>query len=77
MGLFRLFQGTDSYEKGIKQTEEDVQIILKRVNEVSSIKESETGVEPPVLWNLISYEQELQSNWKKHSNEICFDLHSC
>jgi 26S proteasome regulatory subunit T1 len=38
-----------------------VQTILKRVNELSGIKESDTGLAPPALWDLAADKQALQS----------------
>lgn len=56
-----LFKGAGPYDKAIKKTEEDVQTILKRVNELSGIKESDTGLAPPALWDLAADKQALQS----------------
>lgn len=56
-----LLQGAGPYDKAIKKTEEDVQTILKRVNELSGIKESDTGLAPPALWDLAADKQALQS----------------
>lgn len=53
--------GAGPYDKAIKQTEEDVQAILKRVNELAGIKESDTGLAPPGLWDLAADKQALQS----------------
>ncbi|CAF1124898.1 unnamed protein product [Rotaria sp. Silwood1] len=53
--------GAGPYDKAIKETEEDVQTILKRVNELSGIKESDTGLAPPALWDLAADKQALQS----------------
>ncbi|CAF1011233.1 unnamed protein product [Rotaria sordida] len=53
--------GAGPYDKALKQTEEDVQTILKRVNELSGIKESDTGLAPPGLWDLAADKQALQS----------------
>ncbi len=38
-----------------------MQTILKRVNELSGIKESDTGLAPPALWDLAADKQALQS----------------
>ncbi len=45
----------------IKATEEDIQNIIKRVNELSGIKESDTGLAPPALWDLAADKQVLQN----------------
>ena len=44
--------GTGQYSKSIKKVEEDIQKILKRVNELTGIKESDTGLAPAALWDL-------------------------
>lgn len=49
------------YSSSIKQTEDDISSILKRVNELSGIKESDTGLAPPALWDLAADKQTLQS----------------
>lgn len=54
-------QGQGPYSKTIKQTEEDIQAIIKRVNELSGIKESDTGLAPPALWDLAADKQVLQN----------------
>ena len=49
------------YSRSIKQTEDDIDQVLKRVNELSGIKESDTGLAPPALWDLAADKQTLQS----------------
>jgi len=49
------------YHGSIKKTEEDIQNILKRVNELTGIKESDTGLAPPAHWDLAADKQILQS----------------
>ena len=46
---------------GINQVETDIQEITKRVNELAGIKESDTGLAPPALWDLMADKQSLQS----------------
>jgi 26S proteasome regulatory subunit T1 len=41
----------------LKKNEEDIQSILKRVNELAGIKESDTGLAPPALWDLAADKQ--------------------
>jgi len=53
--------GTGPYDKQLKKTEEDVQSILKRVNELAGIKESDTGLAPPALWDLAADKQILSA----------------
>ena len=49
------------YHGTIKKTEDDIQSILKRVNELTGIKESDTGLAPPAHWDLAADKQTLQS----------------
>lgn len=53
--------GTGPYDKQLKKTEEDIQKILKRVNELAGIKESDTGLAPPALWDLAADKQILSA----------------
>lgn len=53
--------GTGPYDKQLKKTEEDIQAILKRVNELAGIKESDTGLAPPALWDLAADKQVLST----------------
>ncbi|XP_060575482.1 26S proteasome regulatory subunit 7-like [Ruditapes philippinarum] len=53
--------GVGQYSKSIKQVEEDIQNCLKKVNELAGIKESDTGLGPPALWDLAADKQTLQS----------------
>ena len=55
------------YHRAIKQTEDDIESVLKRVNELSGIKESDTGLAPPALWDLAADKQTLQSKPQYHS----------
>lgn len=56
-----LKQGSGQYSRSIKKVEEDIQNILKRVNELTGIKESDTGLAPPALWDLTADKQALQN----------------
>ena len=53
--------GENQYSKNIKHTEEHIQTIIKRINEVSGIKESDTGLAQPALWDLAADKQILQN----------------
>jgi len=44
--------GMGAYANEIKKLEEDVKDILKRVNEKMGVKESDTGLAPPNLWDI-------------------------
>ena len=54
-------QGAGHYSRAIKKVEEDIQGTLKRVNELTGIKESDTGLAPPALWDLAADKQTLQN----------------
>lgn len=53
--------GQGPYAKQIKQVEDDITAITKRVNELTGIKESDTGLAPPALWDLAADKQTLHS----------------
>lgn len=57
----KLIQGQGQYTKTIKAVDEDIQTIIKRVNELTGIKESDTGLAPPALWDLAADKQTLQN----------------
>ena len=52
--------GQGPYSVRIKDVEKDVKEIVKKVNDVSGIKESETGLAPPSRWDLVSDKQAMQ-----------------
>ena len=45
-------QGVGPYTTAIKTAQEDIDKIIKRVNELTGIKESDTGLGPPSQWDL-------------------------
>jgi len=53
--------GAGMYSGAIKKTEDDIQSTLKRVNELTGIKESDTGLAHPALWDLAADKNTLQS----------------
>lgn len=53
--------GVGPYDKQVKKTEDDIQSILKRVNELAGIKESDTGLAAPALWDLAADKQILST----------------
>lgn len=53
--------GAGSYSKSIKTAEEDIKKITKRVDELAGIKESDTGLAPPAMWDLAADKQTLHS----------------
>ena len=52
-------KGVGPYDKQLKKNEEDLITILKRVNELAGIKESDTGLAPLALWDLAADKQAL------------------
>ena len=52
--------GLGPYATRIKGCEKDLQDVAKRVNEISGLKESDTGLAPPSRWDLVSDKQALQ-----------------
>merc|ERR1712088_760559 len=53
--------GQGPYSESLKQVETDIADTIKRVNELAGIKESDTGLGPPALWDLAADKQTLQS----------------
>ena len=45
----------------VLKVENDIAEITKRVNELAGIKESDTGLGPPAMWDLAADKQTLQS----------------
>lgn len=52
------------YHKTIRDVEEDIRNVLKRVNELSGIKESDTGLAIPAHWDLAADKEAIQSALK-------------
>uniref|UniRef100_A0A7S0RB39 AAA+ ATPase domain-containing protein n=1 Tax=Chlamydomonas leiostraca TaxID=1034604 RepID=A0A7S0RB39_9CHLO len=52
--------GLGPYAVSIKKAEADVKDILKRVNDICGVKESDTGLAPPSRWDLVSDKQMMQ-----------------
>ncbi|KAJ1355928.1 26S proteasome regulatory subunit 7 [Parelaphostrongylus tenuis] len=44
----------------LKQLETDIEECVKKVNELSGIKESDTGLAPPALWDIAADKQAMQ-----------------
>uniref|UniRef100_A0A8C4QZG1 26S proteasome regulatory subunit 7 n=1 Tax=Eptatretus burgeri TaxID=7764 RepID=A0A8C4QZG1_EPTBU len=57
----RLSRGQNAYTRQIRQVDDDVQSLLKKINELTGMKESDTGLAPPALWDLAADKQTLQS----------------
>ena len=52
--------GQGPYSARIKDIEKDVKDTVKKVNDVSGIKESDTGLAAPSRWDLVSDKQAMQ-----------------
>lgn len=61
--------GQGAYAADLKKREQDIEEILKRVNELCGVKESDTGLAPPAMWDIaadkqaMQQEQPLQVSW--------------
>ncbi|OQV16621.1 26S protease regulatory subunit 7 [Hypsibius exemplaris] len=60
IALFKKY-GTGYYYDAIKTVEDDITRLMKVVNDLSGIKESDTGLAPTALWDLAADKQTLQS----------------
>eukprot|EP00276_Gloeochaete_wittrockiana_P021689 CAMPEP_0184335818 /NCGR_PEP_ID=MMETSP1089-20130417/4318_1 /TAXON_ID=38269 ORGANISM="Gloeochaete wittrockiana, Strain SAG46.84" /NCGR_SAMPLE_ID=MMETSP1089 /ASSEMBLY_ACC=CAM_ASM_000445 /LENGTH=415 /DNA_ID=CAMNT_0026660665 /DNA_START=30 /DNA_END=1273 /DNA_ORIENTATION=+ len=49
--------GLGPYSKAIKTTEDDIKSIVKNINEIRGIKESDTGLADPSQWDLVGDKQ--------------------
>ena len=70
-------QGTGPYTDKIKETEDDITATMKRVNELAGIKESDTGLAAPALWDIQADKQALQTEEPLqvgvvYSSVVCF-----
>ena len=54
-------QGTGPYTEKIKVAEDDIAATMKRVNDLAGIKESDTGLAVPGLWDIQADKQALQT----------------
>jgi 26S proteasome regulatory subunit T1 len=52
--------GAGPYSEPIKRVEQDLKDVLKRVNDLCGVKESDTGLAPPSRWDLVSDKQMMQ-----------------
>ncbi|CRL00380.1 CLUMA_CG013648, isoform A [Clunio marinus] len=55
--------GRGVYDNAIKKTEQDIEEAIKRINEISGVAESDTGLAPPTLWDLAADKKLLQENF--------------
>lgn len=54
-------QGSGPYTDKIKVTEDDITATMKRVDDLAGIKESDTGLAVPALWDIQADKQVLQT----------------
>ncbi len=66
--------GQGPYSVRIKNVEKDVKEIVKKVNEVSGVKESDTGLAPPSRWDLVSDKQAMQ---EEQPLQVRSEVHGC
>lgn len=52
--------GQGAYAEQLKQLDVDIEEGLKRVNELCGVKESDTGLAPPALWDIAADKQAMQ-----------------
>ena len=62
--------GEGPYTQQLKKVEVDIEKCLKRVNELSGIKESDTGLAPPALWDTAADKQAMQHEKPLQVGEI-------
>merc|ERR1712178_156379 len=60
IALLKLY-GKGPYSDQIKQIDADIQELVKKVNDLNGVKESDTGLANPALWDLQADKQALQS----------------
>lgn len=53
-------QGQGPYAKELKKIETDIKEVQKRVNEKMGVKETDTGLAPPNLWDVPADKQRMQ-----------------
>jgi 26S proteasome regulatory subunit T1 len=62
--------GLGPYSEQLRQIETDIDNCLKRVNELCGVKESDTGLAPPALWDIAADKQAMQQ--EKPLQAKCF-----
>lgn len=70
--------GLGPYATSIKKAEADLKDIMKRVNDLCGVKESDTGLAPPSRWDLVSDKQMMQEEQplQVHGRHGCMK-HGC
>lgn len=65
--------GQGPYAEQLKQLEGDIESCLKRVNELCGIKESDTGLSQPALWDIAADKQIMQQEQPLQVNKLIFN----
>lgn len=52
--------GLGPYTNAIKELEADIQKMNKRVNDIRGVKESDTGLAPPSMWDVVADKEMMQ-----------------
>lgn len=52
--------GQGPYTELLKKLETDIEDCMKQVNELCGVKESDTGLAPPALWDIAADKQAMQ-----------------
>ena len=60
IALLKMY-GKGPYSDQIKQIDADIQELVKKVNDLNGVRESDTGLANPALWDLQADKQALQS----------------
>lgn len=65
--------GQGPYAEQLKNLETDIEGCLKRVNELCGVKESDTGLAPPALWDIAADKQAMQSEQPLQVRDFVLD----
>lgn len=52
--------GLGPYSRKIKGVEEDIKKLIKSIDEITGVKESDTGLSPQIYWDLVADRQRMQ-----------------
>jgi len=66
--------GLGPYALKLKKTEKDISEILKNINKICGIKESDTGLAAPALWDLQLDSRAIQVKKNKNFFSVFFSL---
>ena len=66
--------GLGPYSESVKKLEKDITAIAKQVNEMTGVKESDTGLAPPAQWDLVADKQAMQ---EEQPLQVCTIICGC